>query len=133
MLNFIFAATIILGIMLCAFSAVMLIDEFNMAGKHGEYSPRSYIIWGLILLVSLSAVVVSWMNLPGSKWFVAMYFGPALLLILVADLFVKRDWFGASFMIALCIMWVVFGGFAASSQVYNSERGGTLGQPTSQK
>jgi hypothetical protein len=128
MLHFVMASTILLGIMLCTYSTVMLIDEINMNGRYGEYSPRSYVIWGLILMISLSAVAISWVNLPGSKWFVAMYFGPALLLVLLTALFVSREWFGTTFVFALCATWIVFGGFAASAQVYNTERGGSLGK-----
>lgn len=127
MLHFCMAAVILLGIFLSGYAAVMLIDEFNMNGKYGEYSPRSYVVWGLILVISLSAVVISWINLPGSKWFVVAYFVPALLLLLLALLFESRQWFGTSFAVALFLAWIVFVGFAASAQVYNTERGGTLG------
>lgn len=127
MLNFCFATVIILGIMLSAYSAAMLIDEFNMASKHGEYSPRSYVIWGLIFMISLSAIIVSWANLEGSKWFVAMYFGPALLLVLLAVVFETRQWFGTTLVVVLCFVWLTLGGFFASASVYNLERNGRLG------
>ena len=127
MLHFAMAATILIGIVLCGYSAVMLIDEINMGRKFGEESRRSYLIWGLIFLISLASVVISWVSLPGSKWFVAVYFVPAITLVLITNLFVSREWFGVSFMAALCITWIVFGGFFASLEVYNSERGGRVG------
>jgi len=126
MLHFCMAAVILLGIILAVYAAIVLVDELNMGRKFGEESRRSYAIWGSIFIMSVASVVISWINLPGSKWFVAIYFAPALVLILMALLFEGRQWFGTTLVVALCFVWVACGGFLASAAIYNFERYGEI-------
>jgi len=125
MRNLILSATLIGSIGMTAFVAYILADEIRMNRKFGEYNRRSFIIWPLILLVALAGVIVSWVSLPGSKWFVVAFYLPLALLLPLAIRFGEKRYIGGLLIFAL-FSWIGVGGFLSSWAVYNTERGGSI-------
>jgi hypothetical protein len=123
--NFILAVTLLASIAMTAFVGYILADEIRMNRNFGEYNRRSYVIWPLILLVALAGVIVSWVSMPGSKWFVVAFYLPLALLLPLAIRFGEKRYIGG-LLIFLLVCWVGFGGFLSSWAVYNTERGGSI-------
>ena len=121
MRNFILAVTLIVSVGMTAFVVFVLVDEIRMNISFGEYSRRSYIIWPLILLVSIAGIVVSWVSLPGGKWFIFVLYIPLTVLLALAIRYGERRYIG-SLVLSLLLFWTLAGPFV-TFQVDSIERG----------
>lgn len=132
MRNFILSMTLIVSVGMSAFVVFVLVDEIRMNISFGEYNRRSYTIWPLILILSLTTVVISWISLPGSKWFLLTLYAPLAVLLPLVVHYAEKRYIG-SLVLSLLLFWTLAGPFVAF-QVYSIERGEQgLFQSTSNK
>jgi hypothetical protein len=91
-----------------------------MSVRYKEPDTKAVLSWSGTLVLCILTTVSAWLLVPGSKWYLVVYFAPALLLISMIAIATTRDWIGTPVMISLFVGWLLIGGFLFSAIVYEA-------------
>lgn len=121
-MHLLLAMGLILSIMLSLLASIVLYDAVSMSVRSRQPDIKAVLSWSATLAMCIFTSVVSWLLVPGSKLYLAVYFAPALLLISMIAIASTRDWIGVPIMVSLLTCWLLFGGFLSSLMVYAPDK-----------